>query len=51
MITVSGAQENVVGLVYLAGYALDEGESLGELQAGSDLASALAREAIQHTAG
>jgi pimeloyl-ACP methyl ester carboxylesterase len=32
VITVAGAEENVVGLVYLAGYALDEGESLGELQ-------------------
>jgi pimeloyl-ACP methyl ester carboxylesterase len=32
VITVAGIEENVVGLVYLAGYALDEGESLGELQ-------------------
>ena len=36
VITVAGAAETiadkVVGLVYLAGYALDEGESLGELQ-------------------
>jgi pimeloyl-ACP methyl ester carboxylesterase len=32
VITVAGVEENVVGLVYLAGYALDEGESLGELQ-------------------
>ena len=32
VITVAGTEENVVGLVYLAGYALDEGESLGELQ-------------------
>ncbi|GAA4714712.1 alpha/beta hydrolase [Nocardioides conyzicola] len=32
VITVAGATDNVVGLVYLAGYALDEGESLGELQ-------------------
>lgn len=44
VITVAGAEENVVGLVYLAGYALDEGESLAELQGGfpdSDLAGAL----------
>lgn len=44
VITVAGAEENVVGLVYLAGYALDEGESLGELQGrfpDSDLAAAL----------
>ncbi|TGD85467.1 alpha/beta hydrolase [Mycolicibacterium sp. CH28] len=32
VITVAGAADNVVGLVYLAGYALAEGESLGELQ-------------------
>jgi pimeloyl-ACP methyl ester carboxylesterase len=44
VITVAGAEENVVGLVYLAGYALDEGESLGELQSrfpDSPLAQAL----------
>jgi len=44
VITVAGAEENVVGLVYLAGYALEEGESLAQLQGGfpdSDLASAL----------
>lgn len=44
VITVAGAEENVTGLVYLAGYALDEGESLGELQGrfpDSELASAL----------
>jgi pimeloyl-ACP methyl ester carboxylesterase len=44
VITVAGMAENVVGLVYLAGYALEEGESLGELQArfpDSDLAAAL----------
>ncbi len=44
VITVAGAEENVAGLVYLAGYALDEGESLGQLQGGfpdSDLAAAL----------
>ena len=32
VITVAGVAENVVGLVYVSGYALDEGESLGELQ-------------------
>lgn len=32
VITVAGAEDNVAGLVYLAGYALEEGESLGELQ-------------------
>ncbi|SEQ40851.1 alpha/beta fold hydrolase [Microlunatus flavus] len=44
VITVAGAEENVVGLVYLAAYALDEGESLGELQGRFDdpaLAAAL----------
>ncbi|CDO07884.1 alpha/beta hydrolase [Mycolicibacterium cosmeticum] len=44
VITVAGAADNVVGLVYLAGYALDEGESLGELQGGfpdSELPAAL----------
>ncbi|MFC8529772.1 alpha/beta fold hydrolase [Nocardia sp. NPDC057227] len=44
VITVAGVAENVAGLVYVAGYALDEGESLGQLQGGfpdSDLASAL----------
>ncbi|MGI5522228.1 alpha/beta hydrolase [Micromonospora sp. CA-259024] len=44
VITVAGIEDNVVGLVYLAGYALDEGESLGALQGrfpDSDLASAL----------
>ncbi|GAA1771362.1 alpha/beta hydrolase [Nocardioides hankookensis] len=44
VITVAGTADNVVGLVYLAGYALDEGESLGELQGGfpdSPLAEAL----------
>ncbi|MFG2117088.1 alpha/beta fold hydrolase [Streptomyces sp. NPDC048718] len=42
--TVAGAEENVKALVYLAGYALEEGESLGELQGGfpdSELAGAL----------
>ncbi|PPF46632.1 alpha/beta hydrolase [Rathayibacter sp. AY1G1] len=32
VITVAGAAGNVVGLVYLAAYALEEGESLGQLQ-------------------
>ncbi|MDO9394947.1 MAG: alpha/beta hydrolase [Herbiconiux sp.] len=44
VITVAGAADNVVGLVYIAGYALDEGESLGQLQGGfpdSDLAANL----------
>lgn len=44
VITVAGAAENVVGLVYVSGYALDEGESLGALQGGfpdSDLAGNL----------
>ncbi|WP_063001755.1 alpha/beta fold hydrolase [Nocardia mikamii] len=44
VITVAGAAENVVGLVYVAGYALEEGESLGQLQGGfpdSDLAAHL----------
>ena len=44
VITVAGVAENVVGLVYVSGYALDEGESLGELQGrypDSDLAAHL----------
>lgn len=44
VITVAGVQDNVTGLVYLSGYALDEGESLGELQGrfpDSDLPAAL----------
>lgn len=44
VITVAGAAENVVGLVYVSGYALVEGESLGQLQGGfpdSDLATNL----------
>jgi pimeloyl-ACP methyl ester carboxylesterase len=44
VITLAGAAENVKALVYLAGYALEEGESLGQLQGGfpdSDLAAAL----------
>ncbi|MEV4234183.1 MULTISPECIES: alpha/beta hydrolase [unclassified Nocardia] len=32
VITVAGVAENVVGLVYVSGYALEEGESLGQLQ-------------------
>ncbi|MFD5065581.1 alpha/beta fold hydrolase [Streptomyces sp. NPDC058394] len=32
LITVAGMTENVVGLVYVAAYILEEGESLGELQ-------------------
>jgi pimeloyl-ACP methyl ester carboxylesterase len=34
VITVAGVADNVVGLVYVAGYALDQGESLGQLQEG-----------------
>jgi len=44
VITVAGVEENVTALVYLAGYALEKGESLGELQGrfpDSDLADAL----------
>ncbi|MEU3858679.1 alpha/beta hydrolase [Streptomyces sp. NPDC028722] len=44
VITVAGVEDNVTALVYLAGYALEKGESLGELQGrfpDSDLASAL----------
>ena len=44
VITVAGAADNVVGLVYISGYALDEGESLGQLQGGfpdSELAANL----------
>jgi pimeloyl-ACP methyl ester carboxylesterase len=44
VITVAGVAENVVGLVFVAGYALDEGESLGQLQGGfpdSELAANL----------
>ncbi|MGV9451751.1 alpha/beta fold hydrolase [Streptomyces sp. NPDC003635] len=32
LISVAGAADNVVGLVYVAAYVTDEGESLGELQ-------------------
>jgi pimeloyl-ACP methyl ester carboxylesterase len=44
VITVAGVAENVVGLVFVSAYALDEGESLGELQGGfpdSELAANL----------
>ncbi|AYJ50108.1 alpha/beta fold hydrolase [Rhodococcus sp. P1Y] len=44
VITVAGVADNVVGLVYVSGYALEEGESLGELQGrfpDSDLAANL----------
>ncbi|ROO90567.1 pimeloyl-ACP methyl ester carboxylesterase [Actinocorallia herbida] len=44
VITVAGVAENVVGLVYVSGYALEEGESLGQLQGGfpdSELAANL----------
>src|SRR5436305_12062087 len=34
VITVAGVAENVVGLVFVNAYALDEGESLGALQSG-----------------
>ncbi|TQS43467.1 alpha/beta fold hydrolase [Cryptosporangium phraense] len=47
VITVAGVAENVVGLVYVSGYALAEGESLGQLQGGfpdSDLAANLVYE-------
>lgn len=44
VITVAGAAENVVGLVFVAAYVPDEGENIGQLQgrfADSELASAL----------
>jgi pimeloyl-ACP methyl ester carboxylesterase len=44
VITVAGVADNVVGLVYVSAYALDEGESLGALQGGfpdSELAADL----------
>ncbi|MFF1480139.1 alpha/beta fold hydrolase [Streptomyces sp. NPDC058301] len=47
VITVAGTEDNVQALVYLAGYALEEGESLGELQ-GRFPDSALA-DALVHT--
>ncbi|MFD9395809.1 alpha/beta fold hydrolase [Streptomyces sp. NPDC060000] len=39
LITVAGTTENVVGLVYVAAYALEEGESLGQLQGRFPLSS------------
>jgi pimeloyl-ACP methyl ester carboxylesterase len=39
LITVAGTTENVVGLVYVAAYVLEEGESLGELQGRFPLSS------------
>ena len=47
VITVAGVADNVVGLVYVAGYALQKDESLGQLQSGfpdSDLAANLVYE-------
>ncbi len=44
VITVAGVAHNVVGLVYVSGYALAEGESLAQLQGGfpdSDLSAHL----------
>ncbi|MEV6324596.1 alpha/beta hydrolase [Nocardia sp. NPDC051787] len=44
VITVAGVADNVAGLIYVSGYALEEGESLGQLQGGfpdSDLAANL----------
>jgi pimeloyl-ACP methyl ester carboxylesterase len=44
VIGTAGTADNVVGLVFVAGYALEEGESLAELQGGfpdSDLAANL----------
>jgi len=44
VITVAGAADNVAALVYVSGYALEVGESLGQLQGGfpdSDLAANL----------
>ncbi|GAB2459558.1 pimeloyl-ACP methyl ester carboxylesterase [Conyzicola lurida] len=44
VISVAGAAENVVGLVFVSGYVLEVGESLGQLQGGfpdSDLAANL----------
>ncbi|PIM65991.1 alpha/beta hydrolase, partial [Streptomyces sp. JV178] len=42
LITVAGATENVVGLVYVAAYIPGEGESLGELQGRFPLAPLVA---------
>ncbi|QHC71737.1 alpha/beta hydrolase [Rathayibacter sp. VKM Ac-2801] len=44
VITVAGVAENVIGLVFVSAYALEEGESLGALQGGfpdSELAASL----------
>lgn len=44
VMTVAGVAENVVGLVFVSAYALEEGESLGQLQGGfpdSELAANL----------
>ncbi|MFI7004532.1 alpha/beta fold hydrolase [Nocardia sp. NPDC050175] len=44
VITVAGVADNVVGLVYVSGYVLEVGESLGQLQGGfpdSELAANL----------
>lgn len=42
VITVAGAAENVVGLVYVAAYVPEQGESLGELQGRYPLAPLVA---------
>ncbi|MDX2763259.1 alpha/beta hydrolase [Streptomyces europaeiscabiei] len=42
VITVAGAAENVVGLVYVAAYVPEQGESLGELQGRFPLAPLVA---------
>ena len=47
VITVAGNEDNVVGLVYLAAYVLDNGESLGELQ--GRFAPAALAEALVYT--
>ncbi|AQT80858.1 hypothetical protein B1R94_18690 [Mycolicibacterium litorale] len=54
VITVAGDAPNVVALVYLAGYALAEGESLAQLQGGfpdSDLPPALVQTPFPPSAG
>ncbi|WP_236950041.1 alpha/beta fold hydrolase [Mycobacterium sp. MS1601] len=54
VITVAGAAANVVALVYLAGYALTEGESLAELQGqfpDSELPAALLQTPYPATSG
>jgi pimeloyl-ACP methyl ester carboxylesterase len=50
VITVAGVADNVAGLVYVAGYALSQGESLAQLQGGfpdSDLTANLVYEPYQ----